>query len=133
LTKKTLFPLTAVDKDERRIRNVIDNQNESPTLLHEVSPLILSTAVKGKVFFVIPIDAERTLVGTTDTAVNVEMERVLPEARDITELLQQLFYFFPYLKQGANLMEAIEVYKQVHVRDIYTGVFARFCIKRIRP
>jgi len=57
------------------------------------------------------------------------MERVLPEARDITELLQQLFYFFPYLKQGANLMEAIEVYKQVHVR-ILLGCSPGFCIQK---
>ncbi len=38
------------------------------------------------------------------------------------ELLQQLFHCFPYLKHGANLLEAIERYKKVHVRDIYWGV-----------
>ncbi len=86
------------------------------------SPLIMSSAVKGKVFFVIPIDAERTLLGTTDTAVSTSPDQVTPDSRDVMELLQQLFYFFPYLKQGPNLMEAIESYKQVHVRDVYWGI-----------
>ena len=84
--------------------------------------LIMSAQVQGKVFFVIPIDSERTLVGTTDTAVSVDPDEVLPESRDVMELLQQLFYYFPYFKQGANLLEAIERYKQVHVRDVYWGI-----------
>jgi len=86
------------------------------------SPLIFSSSAKGKVFFVLPIDAERSLVGTTDTAVQDEVDKIQPEAKDITELLQQLFYYFPYLKQGSNLMQAIEAYKEVHVRDVYWGV-----------
>ena len=86
------------------------------------TPLILSTAVKGKVFFVIPIDSERNLVGTTDTPVSLAPDAVRPDDRDVTELLQQLFHFFPYLKQGPNLLEAINSYKQVHVRDVYWGI-----------
>jgi len=86
------------------------------------SPLILSTPVKGKVFFVIPIDRERSLVGTTDTAVSGPPDGVLPDDRDIQELLQQLYHYFPYFKQGPNLLEAIKSYKQVHVRDIFWGI-----------
>ncbi len=86
------------------------------------SPLIMSSAAKGRVFFVIPIDAERTLVGTTDTAVGTPVDEVRPDAKDVADLLQQLLYYFPYLKQGPNLLEAMESYKQVHVRDVYWGV-----------
>jgi len=64
------------------------------------SPLIMSSSTKGKVFFVIPIDSERSLVGTTDTPVKTALEDVAPDPRDVMELLQQLFYFFPYLKPG---------------------------------
>ena len=66
------------------------------------TPLIMSTSVKGKVFFVIPIDSERSLVGTTDTPVVSAPDAVRPEERDIRELLQLLFHFFPYLRQGAD-------------------------------
>jgi glycerol-3-phosphate dehydrogenase len=86
------------------------------------SPLIMSTVAKGKVFFVIPIDSERTLVGTTDTSIQGNPDDVNPDGKEVMELLQQLFYFFPYLKQGPNLLEAIESYKQVHVRDVYWGI-----------
>jgi glycerol-3-phosphate dehydrogenase len=86
------------------------------------SPLIMSSAAKGKVFFVIPIDAERSLLGTTDTPVSLSPDEVRPDSRDVMELLQRLFYYFPYLKQGPNLLEAIEGYKQVHVRDVYWGI-----------
>jgi len=86
------------------------------------TPLILSTPVKDKVFFVIPIDSERSLVGTTDTPVSESPDAVRPQERDVMELLQLLFHFFPYLKQGPNLLDAIESYKQVHVRDVYWGI-----------
>jgi len=90
---------------------------------HIVStPLIMSTAVKGKVFFVLPIDPARSLVGTTDTPVSVAPDAVRPEERDVTELLHLLFHFFPYLKQGPNLLEAISSYKRVHVRDVYWAI-----------
>jgi glycerol-3-phosphate dehydrogenase len=86
------------------------------------TPLILSTAVKGKVFFVIPIDSERSLVGTTDTPVTVAPDAVRPDERDVKELLQLLFHFFPYLRQGADFQKAIDAYRQVHVRDVYWGI-----------
>jgi len=86
------------------------------------SPLIMTSSTKGKVFFVIPIDSERTLVGTTDTPLTENPDQATAESRDVLELLQQLFYYFPYLKQGSNLLEAIEGYKKVHVRDVYWGV-----------
>jgi glycerol-3-phosphate dehydrogenase len=86
------------------------------------SPLIMSSSVKGRVFFVIPIDAERTLVGTTDTAVSAAPDDVSADSKDVMDLLHQLFYFFPYFKQGANLLQAIENYKRVHVRDVYWGI-----------
>ncbi len=86
------------------------------------SPLIMASAVKGKVFFVTPIDSERSLVGTTDTDVQMDADAVQADAKDIAELLQQLFYYFPYLKQGPNLLEAVENYKRVHVRDVYWGI-----------
>jgi glycerol-3-phosphate dehydrogenase len=86
------------------------------------TPLIFSTAVKGKVFFVIPIDSERSLVGTTDTPVPAPPDDVRADDRDVMELLHQLFQFFPYLKQGPNLQQAIDSYKQVHVRDVYWGI-----------
>jgi glycerol-3-phosphate dehydrogenase len=86
------------------------------------SPLIMSGSAKGKVFFVIPIDSERTLVGTTDTLLKESPDEASADARDVMELLQQLFHFFPYLKQGPNLMQAIENYRQVHVRDVYWAV-----------
>jgi glycerol-3-phosphate dehydrogenase len=86
------------------------------------SPLIMSSSVKGKVFFVIPIDSDRTLVGTTDTPVLEDVDQVTATDKDILDLLQQLFFYFPYLKQGSNLNEAIENYKRVHVRDVYWGV-----------
>jgi len=86
------------------------------------SPLIMSGSAKGKVFFVIPIDSKRTLVGTTDTPLKGAPDEALPDARDVMELLQQLFHFFPYFKQGPNLPAAIENYRQVHVRDVYWAV-----------
>lgn len=86
------------------------------------SPLIMSTAVKGRVFFVIPLDSETSLIGTTDSAFETNPDDVGPDPKDVQELLQQLFYFFPYLKQGPNLLEAIEGYKQVHVRSVYWGI-----------
>jgi glycerol-3-phosphate dehydrogenase len=86
------------------------------------TPLIMSTATKGKVFFVLPIDAERSLVGTTDTPISLPPDAVRPDDKDVMELLQLLFHFFPYLKQGPNLLEAINSYKQVHVRDVYWGI-----------
>ncbi len=85
-------------------------------------PLIMSSAAKGRVFFIIPVDSERTLVGTTDTVVSGQTDDALPDARDVNELLQQLLYFFPYLKQGPNLTDAMESYKKIHVRDVYWGV-----------
>ncbi len=86
------------------------------------APLIMASSAKGKAFFVIPIDGERTLVGTTDTAIAGDAGQAQADAHDIAELLHQLFYYFPYLKQGHNLAEAIENYKRVHVRDIYWGI-----------
>jgi glycerol-3-phosphate dehydrogenase len=86
------------------------------------SPLIMSAAAKGKVFFVIPFDSERSLVGTTDTPTDAVPDQTRPDAKEVQELLQQLFYFFPYLKQGPNLQEAMESYKQVHVRSVTWGV-----------
>lgn len=86
------------------------------------SPLILASAAKGRVFFVIPIDGERSLIGTTDTAVDLPADQVQADPQDVIELLQQLFHFFPYLKQGSHLTDAIENYRRVHVRDIFWGI-----------
>jgi glycerol-3-phosphate dehydrogenase len=85
-------------------------------------PLILSASVKGQVFFVLPVDAEQSLVGTTDTAVTGPIDQVTAETQDIAELLRQLFRYFPQLKEGATLPEAIERYKRTHVRSFYWGV-----------
>ncbi len=86
------------------------------------SPLIFSTEVPGRVFFILPIDSDRSLVGTTDTPCEGSPDETEPQAAEIQELIRRLFHFFPYLKQGTHLMEAIELYKQVHVRDIFWGV-----------
>jgi glycerol-3-phosphate dehydrogenase len=86
------------------------------------SPLIMSGNTKGKVFFVIPVDSECTLVGTTDTPLKETPDEASPDARDVMELLQQLFHFFPYFKQGTHLLDAIDNYRQVHVRDVYWAV-----------
>lgn len=64
------------------------------------SPLIFSTEVRGRVFFVLPIDKNLSLVGTTDTPYEGAPEKALPDQRDVQELIQRLLYFFPYLKQG---------------------------------
>src|SRR6185437_8067890 len=43
------------------------------------------------------------------------------EDREVQELIQRLFRFFPYLKQGAHFAEAMELYKQVHVKGVMWG------------
>lgn len=104
--------------------SVVENSKGVHLIVDTISdtPLILSSAVKDRVFFVIPIDPERNLVGTTDTPVNTSPDDVRPDSRDVMELLQRLFHFFPYLKQGPNLQAAIEGYRRVHVRDVYWGI-----------
>jgi len=86
------------------------------------TPLIFSTEIPNKVFFVLPVDQTVSLVGTTDTPIQSNPERTKAEPREVTELLQRLFTFFPYLKQGSNLQEAMKSYKEVHVRSVYWGV-----------
>jgi len=85
-------------------------------------PLIFSTQTKGQVFFVLPFGREASIIGTTDTAVDGSPDEAAPDGRDVFELIRRLFHFFPYLRQGSHLMEAIELYKQVHVRDVYWGI-----------
>jgi len=85
------------------------------------SPLIFSTEIKGKVFFVLPLGNEASLVGTTDTATEGSPEASLPQPQEIRELIQRLFRFFPYLKHGENLAQAVDSYKQVHVRSVTWG------------
>ncbi len=86
------------------------------------TPLIFSTEIPGKVFFVLPIDASVSLVGTTDTPVGLNPDDTKAEPREVTELLQRLFQFFPYLRQGAHLQEAMATYKEVHVKSVYWGL-----------
>jgi len=86
------------------------------------SPLIFSTETKGRVFFVLPMGHEASIVGTTDTPFDGPPDEAVADTRDVQELIRRLFHFFPYLKQGSNLMESIELYKEVHVRDVYWGL-----------
>lgn len=86
------------------------------------TPLIFNTEQKGRVFFIIPMGTDASLIGTTDTLVRGPVDQAGPEPREMEELIRRLFRFFPYFKQGTHLREAIELFKQVHVRDVFWGV-----------
>lgn len=86
------------------------------------TPLIFSTEIPGKVFFILPVDSQVSVVGTTDTPIQGTPDDSGPDPKEVKELIQRLFRVFPYLRQGANLQEWIANYKQVHVRHVYWGV-----------
>jgi len=86
------------------------------------TPLIMNTEIKGKVFFILPIDAEVSLIGTTESPLHSSVDATRPDNKEVDELLHRLLNVFPYLKQGANLQEAITRYKEVHVRRVFWGV-----------
>ena len=86
------------------------------------APLIFSTEIRYKVFFVIPWGDDTSLVGTTDTPVQGSIDSVRAEDREVQDLIRRLFQFFPYLRQGENIQKAVDAYRKVHVRDVYWGV-----------
>src|SRR4029077_5609093 len=72
-------------------------------------PLILSTPVRGQIFFVIPVGRHLSLVGTTDTPYPESPDEVRPAHADVAELLGHLFRFFPQLRPaGESLEEAVK-------------------------
>jgi len=86
-------------------------------------PLILSSQVRGQVFFIIPIGRQLSLMGTTDTPYPDSPDDVGFKAEDISELIQRLFRFFPKLKSKADSPEeAVRQYERAHVHEIYWGL-----------
>ncbi|MFA5975636.1 MAG: glycerol-3-phosphate dehydrogenase/oxidase [Elusimicrobiota bacterium] len=86
------------------------------------NPMIFNAKPKGRVFFVIPIGTDSSLVGTTDRLVQGPIDPVAPDSQEVDELIRLLFQFFPYFKQGSSLNESIELFRKIHVRDIFWGI-----------
>ncbi len=94
------------------------------------SPLIFSGEPRGRVFFVIPLGTKLSIVGTTDIPCR-SLDPVIPQGEEILDLIRHLFHFFPYLKQGSNFQQSVDLYKQVHVRDLFWGV--RPLVRQTKP
>jgi glycerol-3-phosphate dehydrogenase len=86
-------------------------------------PLILSSSVRGQVFFIIPIGRHLSLLGTTDTPYTQAPDEARYERDDVAELIQRLFRFFPKLKPPAGaLEESVKIYRKTQVREVYWGL-----------
>jgi glycerol-3-phosphate dehydrogenase len=86
-------------------------------------PLILSTPVRGQMFFVIPIGRKLSLIGTTDTPHPDSPDSVSASPEDIGQLIEHLFRFFPNLRPAAeNPAKEIRAYEKHHVHDVYWGL-----------
>lgn len=86
-------------------------------------PLILSSEIRGQVFFIIPIGKRLSLVGTTDTPFNESPDEATPTQKDVEELLTRLFRFFPKLKPKTEKPEqAVRQYVKDHVHEAYWGL-----------
>ncbi|OGR93359.1 MAG: hypothetical protein A2992_06135 [Elusimicrobia bacterium RIFCSPLOWO2_01_FULL_59_12] len=86
-------------------------------------PLILSTHVRGQVFFIIPIGRRLSLVGTTDTPYAGSPDDAVPAASDVAELVGHLFRFFPKLRPKADTPEKeVRQYEKEHLHEVYWGL-----------
>jgi glycerol-3-phosphate dehydrogenase len=87
------------------------------------TPLILSTHIRGQVFFVLPIGKRLSLVGTTDTPLEGSPDDVRPTGADVSELVEHLFRFFPDVRAiGTTPEHASLIYQREHVHEVYWGV-----------
>ncbi len=85
-------------------------------------PLILSTRVRGQVFFIIPIGRYLSLLGTTDTPYPDLPDDARPSETDVSEVIEKLFRFFPKLKPKGTIEEAVRQYEREHVHEVYWGL-----------
>jgi glycerol-3-phosphate dehydrogenase len=77
-------------------------------------PLIFSTAITGRVFFVLPYGRDASLVGTTDTPLQAPADQAKPSKAEVQELMAYLFKFFPKLKSPD--------FENRSIRDVYWGI-----------
>jgi glycerol-3-phosphate dehydrogenase len=86
-------------------------------------PLILSTARRGQVFFIIPVGRFLSLLGTTDTAYNESPDEVQSTVPEVREVIEKLFRFFPKWRGSAESVdEAVRLYEREHVHEVYWGL-----------
>ncbi len=104
---------------------LLQNSKGIHLLVDQISdtPLILSSSVPGKVFFVIPVGRYLSLVGTTDTAYSESPDETKASVTDVQSLLDELFRFFPGLQQPEeSINDAQARYRKDHVKRVYWGL-----------
>jgi glycerol-3-phosphate dehydrogenase len=84
--------------------------------------LILSTGVRGQVFFVIPMHRGLSLIGTTDQPHQRSPDDLQPTSEEVAQLIENLFRFFPRLRHEEPARSAVWSYAARHVRGVYWGL-----------